>query len=205
MVGIRRALGVDEMTEPTAPSNSVDALFGVDGTQLPDPLPVLADPLTGPEQATWRTPPTVPPAPLLPALDVGAMHEAINAVFGEGLAAPVVRPTAAIPVNAPRSGAAAQARPVGAVLRPRVPHPVEPPPARAGRPVPRRPLIPTPARAIPPADLRRRINRDLLGARRQTRSAVGTRPGCVIGLFIFGVVAVNVVAGIVRSLSALIH
>ena len=53
------------VSEPMATS---DALGGVDGTQLPEPLPVLADPLTGLERGTWRYVPelplhTLPPVP----------------------------------------------------------------------------------------------------------------------------------------------
>ncbi|MGH8920581.1 MAG: hypothetical protein ACRD0H_19990 [Actinomycetes bacterium] len=41
------------------------ALFGADGTALPDPLPVLLDPLTGAEpDGWWDTPdPSCVPAP----------------------------------------------------------------------------------------------------------------------------------------------
>lgn len=46
---------------------TTSALFGADGTQLPDPLPVPADPLTGPEHSAWPADilagdPPVPPA-----------------------------------------------------------------------------------------------------------------------------------------------
>lgn len=47
-------------SEPVVPSS---ALFGADGTELPDPLPVLLDPLTGPEPVTWWDTPDLPPAP----------------------------------------------------------------------------------------------------------------------------------------------
>lgn len=47
-------------SEPVAISS---ALFGTDGTELPDPLPVFLDPLTGPEPSTWWESPDLPSVP----------------------------------------------------------------------------------------------------------------------------------------------
>jgi hypothetical protein len=68
-----------------------DALFGPDGTQLPEPQPVLPDPLVGPGTAgttdlygpaTPQLPPTRP-VPLPSGLDPAAMREAIRAALGD--------------------------------------------------------------------------------------------------------------------------
>lgn len=73
------------MSEPFDTSNP---LFGVDGTELPDPLPVLPDPLTGPQRSVWQDAPAVSSVPLPPPVpEVRAMREAIDAVFAEGPAA----------------------------------------------------------------------------------------------------------------------
>jgi hypothetical protein len=68
------------VSEPMATS---DALGGADGTQLPEPLPVLADPLTGLERGTWRDVPELPLLALSPLLDASALREAIAATFGD--------------------------------------------------------------------------------------------------------------------------
>ncbi len=59
-----------------------DALSGLDGTQLPDPLPTLPDPLAGPEQSTWHTS-EFPPFVLPPLPDASAIREAIAAALGD--------------------------------------------------------------------------------------------------------------------------
>ncbi|HSL07046.1 MAG TPA: hypothetical protein VK887_03615 [Pseudonocardiaceae bacterium] len=68
------------MSEPMATS---DALGGVDGTQLPEPLPVLVDPLTGLERGTGREVPELPLFTLPPAPDLSAMREAITAALSD--------------------------------------------------------------------------------------------------------------------------
>ena len=68
------------MSEPVPPS---DALSGLDGTQLPDPLPTLPDPLAGPEQATWQAAPEWQPLELPPLPDASAIREAIAAALGD--------------------------------------------------------------------------------------------------------------------------
>ncbi|HEX8759450.1 MAG TPA: hypothetical protein VF734_05625 [Pseudonocardiaceae bacterium] len=70
------------MSEPVPPS---DALSGLDGTQLPDPMPTLPDPLAGPEQATWQAAPEFPPFVLPPLPDATAIREAIAAALGDDL------------------------------------------------------------------------------------------------------------------------
>lgn len=176
------------MESEAVPTSS--ALFGADGTQLPDPLPVLPDPLTGPERSPWPdTAPTSPvPLPRMP--DGRAMRAAIAAVLADEPAAqpggtapnrsapPVAIPPASAPqVSAPRVSAPQRA------------------PVPAGQP---RPFTPFPL----PADLRRRIRQD--SARQlQSRSSGGVRTGCIIALIIIGVVAFNIIAAIVQSVSAL--
>ncbi|MCA1671693.1 MAG: hypothetical protein LC799_05660 [Actinobacteria bacterium] len=169
-----------------------DALCGADGTQLPDPLPVLPDPLTGPEHSSWRDTPEIPPVPLPPVPDGRAMREAIAAVLGEDPAAP-----AGTASRSPQTHP--QAVPVPG--RPPVPTP-----HRLQVPAPHRPQTSAPPRAFtpipPPADLRRRIGRESAGPL-QSRSSGGVRTGCVIALIIVGVVAFNIIAGAVQSVSAL--
>lgn len=65
-----------------------DALSGLDGTQLPDPLPTLPDPLARPEQGTWQTAPEFPPFVLPPLPDASAIREAIAAALGVDFDAP---------------------------------------------------------------------------------------------------------------------
>lgn len=67
------------MSEPMPPS---DALSGLDGTQLPDPLPTLPDPLARPEPGTWQAAPEFPPFVLPPLPDASAIREAIAAALG---------------------------------------------------------------------------------------------------------------------------
>ncbi|MGH3914246.1 MAG: hypothetical protein ACRDTC_12695 [Pseudonocardiaceae bacterium] len=45
------------------------ALFGADGTELPDPLPVFFDSLTGPEQSAWWDTSELPSIPVTDASD----------------------------------------------------------------------------------------------------------------------------------------
>ncbi|MGH3587016.1 MAG: hypothetical protein ACRDQ0_11900, partial [Pseudonocardia sp.] len=56
-----------------------DALFGVDGTQMPEPLP---DPLAGPWRGSWRDTDQLPPFVLPPLPDASAIREAIVAALG---------------------------------------------------------------------------------------------------------------------------
>lgn len=164
--------------EPVSASN---ALFGPDGTQLPDPLPVFLDPLTGPEPGT----PDLPP--VLPVPDASAMGAAIAAAFGAGPAGP---------------GAAAASPHPPATFPHRQPAPPvvwQPLPRGPAGSVPHRPPLSAPSRTfrpIPPADLRRGHDR------RRPGSSVGTRAGCVIALIVFGVVAFSIIAGIIDWVSA---
>ena len=59
-----------------------DALSGLDGTQLPDPLPTLPDPLARPEPGTWQAASEFPPFVLPPLPDASAIREAIAAALG---------------------------------------------------------------------------------------------------------------------------
>lgn len=67
------------MSEPIGGSS---ALFGPDGTELPDPLPVLPDALTGPGLAEV-VPSTAGPRPVEPPAVDPEMRAAIGAVLAE--------------------------------------------------------------------------------------------------------------------------
>lgn len=169
------------MESDTVPTSS--ALFGADGTQLPDPLPVLPDVLTGPEHSAWLDSPEISPVPLPPLPDGRAMRAAIAAVLADDPAAAPGRAARTAPGRAARNP---PARRVPAAQRP---------PAPAGT---SRTFTPFP----PPADLRRRIRQE--SARQlQSRSSSGVRTGCIIALIIIGVVAFNIIVGIVQWVSGL--
>ena len=76
---VRTRAGVWRMTEPIGGSS---ALFGRDGTELPDPLPVLPDVLTGPGPAE-AVPASPGPGPVEPPAVDPEMREAIAAALDE--------------------------------------------------------------------------------------------------------------------------
>lgn len=180
------------MEREPVPTSSV--FFGADGTQLPDPLPVLPDALTGPEHSRWADDiPELAPAPLPPMPDGRAMREAITAALGDAPQAPPPAP-------------AGHGPPGQAPYRPLVPVPYQPPGPVAPRAQPATPARPTLPRAVAPTapggELRRRSGPESARGL-QTRSSSGVRIGCVIALIIFGVVAFNIIAGLVQAVAGL--
>lgn len=88
-----------------------DALSGLDGTQLPDPLPTLPDPLARPEHGSWQATPEFPPFVLPPLPDASAIREAIAAALGDDFDDPgdITEATAQDPDAAPAPQAQAPA------------------------------------------------------------------------------------------------
>src|SRR5918997_570135 len=70
----------------TMSESTSDALFGVDGTQAPEPLP---DPPTGLGRGSWRGAPELPPMSLPPVPDERVLREAIAAALGDDPPGPV--------------------------------------------------------------------------------------------------------------------
>ncbi|MGH4025838.1 MAG: hypothetical protein ACRDRV_14780 [Pseudonocardiaceae bacterium] len=104
------------MDREAVPTSSV--LFGTDGTQLPDPLPVLPDALTGPEHSVRLRIPELSAVPLPPLPDGRAMQAAITAVLADDPAAHVTRPVRNPPAH-PAPGRVPQRPPAPAgTLRP---------------------------------------------------------------------------------------
>ncbi|MFN2497006.1 MAG: hypothetical protein ABR608_14040 [Pseudonocardiaceae bacterium] len=197
------------VTEPVPFSS---ALFGADGTQLPEPYPVLPDPLTGPQRSTWWDALYLAPVALPPAPDPRAIRETMAAVFGEdpvpreqpaGPAPPVhAAPSARAGGPPPPGGGFPGQRPLtGQVGR----SPVGRPPVRgpAGARPPHFPGAVPPQALAPlrPADFSRKVDRGLSARRRPTRSYGGAQTGCIIVLIILGLVLINLIAGIFESVS----
>lgn len=169
------------MESEPVPTSSV--LFDADGTQLPDPLPVLPDALTGPQHSHWPgDAPEFTPVPLPPVPDGQAMREAFDALLGDRQAGPEPGPEPGPQAWSPAATRAPATRAPAGYAPPTLPRPVAP--------------------VAPRGALRRRITPE--SARQlQIRSSSGVRTGCVIALVIFGVVAFNIVAGIVQVVAGL--
>jgi hypothetical protein len=191
-----------------------DALFGVDGTQMPEPLP---DPLGGSGRGTSGDTAQLPPFVLPPLPDASAIREAIDAVLGDDPTEPVDQDDAAAPASqpagqsdAPNIGAVPQAvAPAEAGNRP-APHrspvvaPVPPTPSSPQRPPRWRNLPPTPAQPrapMPPADLRRRIRRQHIGLPLPTRSDGGATAALIILLILMAVLIYYIITGFLQSIS----
>lgn len=213
------------VSEPMATS---DALGGVDGTQLPEPLPVLADPLTGLERGTWRDVPELPLLTLPPLPDASVLREAIAAALSDD---PTDDPTgpdqhpAVVPVpqmtdqpNVPSARVSSARVPSASVG---VPPPAAasvgrlagpsaggPPPTGAGnRSTSRRPLRSRPPMAavsrklVPPIDFRRRIRRERVGSPLRTRSNGGATALLLVMLIIISLLVYNIVTGFLEWVS----
>lgn len=195
------------MTEPVSTSS---ALFGPDGTQLPDPPPVLPDPLiapfTGTQRSNWQDTPSSVPLPAVP--DADALGEAMAAVFTVGLVANDEPANPAPPARAepvapaagppPAGGFPTQRPPLGPMRRP-------PPSGPIGA---RPPYLPTaaPPRVFPPVrpgGVSRGADRDLSARQSPGRWSSSAQTGCIIALIVFGLVVFNIIAGIIGSLSDL--
>lgn len=193
------------MTEPMS-----DALFGVDGTELPR---VSADP-SG--RGSW--PDTAgPPLPVIPA--IGMTQEAIAAALGEESPEAAGQEQAAAPASAP------SASPANVATSPEQ-QPVAPPPANPPKRKPSVTVAPTviPAsspqrgpggsryrrtlgRARPRVQLRaprRRSTFYRYGLPTHVRSNGGAGAFFVIMLIIFAVLLYFIIAGIVESIARLL-
>lgn len=190
------------VTEPMATS---DALGGADGTQLPEPLPVLADPLTGPEHGTWRDVPELPLLALSPFLDASVIRDAIAAAFSDDAGAtaaavdqdPAVAPApqAADQPNVsvqkvtggvPLHSAASVGRPAGTPT--------------GGPPRSRTPMAAMSRKLVPPADFRRWIRRERVGSP-LTRSDGGATAAFLLTLIIILLLVYNIITGFLGWIS----
>jgi hypothetical protein len=207
-----------------------DALFGVDGTEMPN---LRSDP-SG--RGGWRDAPELPPLTLPGAPDANALREAIAAAFREEPTVTTDEDNAAPPadqhnVTQPNVAPAdtSQQHPVTTPL------PTPPASPTAGLPTATsasghrasQPLVPVPIQPVKPLqrglggrnyrpplaaaarvpvrliDLRRRVGPQGSGTRRQSRSG-GAGVVLVIGLIIFAVLLYNIIAGIVEAIVRLI-
>lgn len=181
--------GVDVVSEPPS-----DALFGADGTQLPEPL---SDPMHW--RGTWWETPELPAASLPPLPDTSVMREAIEAALREDPTDPVGQdPAAGLPPQPagpvppvaqpnepqvpPPATPSAQAPGVQApgVQAPRTAAPTPAPAQRgprtgaaSGRPS--RPFVPGPAQSQPGRPAGWRYRPPLAGAFREPVSLAGFR------------------------------
>jgi hypothetical protein len=177
-------------------------LFGPDGTELPEPPPVLPDPLLGPAR---EPPPEVdqrwtPPAPT-PAqtADAEQLRRAIAAALGE--------PEESLPVQPPPPVAAPPLAPPPIEPEPKTPPtgiPLPTSPTAQFQPVP--PVPPLPRQAPPQRPVP--AWRGTRSPRRQRNPLIQeriTRPGsawvgCLVALIFFVAVAFNAVQAFIGAL-----
>jgi hypothetical protein len=179
------------VSEPGGPS---DALSGADGTQLPDPMPVFPDSLAAPE--TRRDQDVFGSEPVgLPALpDERAVREAIAAALGDEPPARAQRGPA--PPGTGRRPAGSQrvtTRPAAPVQR-----------GPAGSAAHRAPTSGPSGSFLPvaPADLRRRISRDVAGGPLPGR---WTNRGCFIAIAVIALIVFSFLAGFAESVARLLQ
>lgn len=217
----------------TMSESTSDALFGVDGTQAPEPLP---DPPTGLGSGTWRGAPELPPMYLSPVLDDNALREAIAAALSDDPTGPVDSDRAA-PAPPAGPGGPPAPQPGGSPAPPFDPAPQVPGLPVPGLPVPgppasadsrSSPLIPPlfpstqsrPRRSIglryrppmaaafrrpvPPADLRRRVGRDGPGVPRSSPANLALGAGLFVAFIIVVVLVYSIVTGFLESISRLV-
>jgi hypothetical protein len=197
------------MTTVSEPMATSDALGGADGTQLPEPLPVLADPLTGPEHGTWRDVPELPLLALSPFLDASVIREAIAAAFSDDAGAtagavdqdPAVAPapqpapqtadqpnvsvqkvTGGVPLHSAASVGRSAGTPTGGPLRSRTP------------------MAAMSRKLVPPADFRRWIRRERVGSP-LTRSDGGATAAFLLTLIIILLLLYNIITGFLGWIS----
>ncbi len=208
-----------------------DALFGVDGTQMPELLP---DPLAGPGRSAWRDTAQLPPFVLPPLPDASMIREAIAAALSDDPAEPVDQDDAAAPAsqaagqpNAPNAVAPAEASSAGAPAEaPAGPKSSEPPPPDAGNrpashqsavvaPIPptpsspqrpprqrnRSPMPAEPREPMPPADLHRRIRRERASLSLRTRSDGGATAVLIALLILMAFLLYYIITGFLQSIS----
>ena len=174
--------GVSPVREPIA---RMDALFGPDGTQLPDPLPVFPDALTGPA-AVARDQDRGEPLLLPPAPDAGAIQEAIAAALADD-------PVPAPPRRRPPPPSPAPVR-MSASRRTPGPRPPAPVPPMAGLermppPIPYRTSGAGRPRQVDPAPAGRYRR-----ARPERSSRRNTGIGCVVVLIVLALMVFNLLA-----------
>jgi hypothetical protein len=203
------------MTEPIS-----DALFGVDGTELP---PVASDP-SG--RAGWRDTSVLPSLPLPAMPDLNMTQEAIAAALGEDPDGPVDQNTAAAPAAPPSATPdgvpSASAPPANATAPLPAPQVAGPPTAGTPRPVITAAIAPVQSSragyggryrsplgngSLPRVHLRgssRRFSRLGRGLPAQSRSNGGAGAFFVIMLITFAVLLYFIITGIVESFARLI-
>lgn len=215
------------------PTRSSGSLFGRDGTDLPDPMSVLPDPLNAPKAFGEQQTPALPPISLPAAPNDEELRRAIAAALGEdpdsldGEAAadpdPPHPPGAGpLPTDSPPTGPSPTAPP------PTGPSPTAPPPTESSptdppRSKPEAPAAtpPAPAESAPPPaapvqpprrplhpvpppySQRHHKPRNPAAAGRAGRKEVGS--GCVIMLVFLGLAAYYLVSATAGSLSALLQ
>ena len=214
------------MATVSEPMATADALGGLDGTQLPEPLPVLVDPLTGLERGTGRDVPELPLFTLPPAPDLSAMREAITAALSDhptdDPTGPVDQHPAVVPAPQPAPQATDQPNVPGAsdlgasvgVPPPAaasVGGPAGPPPTGVGDHSPaHRPLLSRPPMAAvsrklaPQVDFRRRIRRERAGSLLGIRSNGGATALLLLMLIIISLLVYNIVTGFLEWVSGLL-
>lgn len=161
------------------PIGSVDALFGADGTQLPDPPPVMPDALTGP--TFGADPRASSPVPLPAVPDADAIREAVAAALAEDPAPPPPETPRGRPVRRPPP----RRRAPGA--QPAAPYPPAAAyPQRGGAYRPPVVAAPRTVQPAPPGDYRRTRAQRPLGGR--SRTGRGSPTGCVVTLIFLAVV-----------------
>ena len=186
-----------------------DALFGVDGTELPS---LSRDP-TG--RGSWGDVSVPPPVPLPPIPELNMTREAIAAALGEdpgesggqeqaapagGEAAAAAPSAVHATVELPTSGASPQPRPVTTALV----SPVQSSQRAPGGPGYLRHIS---ARSGPRVQLRspgRRFARPIRSFSTQTRSNGGAGVFFIIMMIVFAVLLYFIIAGIIESFARLI-
>lgn len=213
------------MSEPTS-----DALFGVDGTQSPEPLP---NPWTGQGRGTRRDEPELPPFALPPIPDLSAMREAIVAALSDDPPGPVDQDRAAAPASPAEPGGppTPPAEPGGSPAPRAEPAPLatgqSPAGAATGSSSPSSPLAPplfpsTPSRSrrtaglrnrrsvadafrkpVPSADLHRRVGHDRPGVPRSSPANLALGAVLFVSLIIVAVLVYYIIIGLLESMSRL--
>jgi hypothetical protein len=209
------------MVTVSEPMTTSDALGGADGTQLPEPLPVLADPLTGLELSTRWDVPELPPLVLLPIPDasVTALSDDLTDEPTDDPTRSVDQHSAELPdpqsapqatgqpdapnVNAPNVAVPSAAVPSAAVPSATVgvpPHSA----ASVGRPA-RPPMAAVSRKFVSTADPGRRIRRERVGLPPQTRSNGGVAALLLFMLIMICLLVYKVVTGFWEWISSFLQ
>jgi hypothetical protein len=194
------------MTTVGEPMTTSDALCGADGTQLPEPLPVLADPLTGLEHGTWPDVPELPLLALSPFLDASVIREAIAAAFSDDDAGATAGAAHQATVVAPAPQTAEQPNVSVQNVTGGVPlHSVVSVGRPAGTPTrgplrSRAPMAAMSRKLVPPADFRRWIRRERVGSP-LTRSNGGATAAFLLMLIIILLLVYNVITSFLGWIS----